>query len=230
MTVIIKQRIIGAAILLFVLAVIAILLISHADKEMGPTIVVSEPSSVFSDSKLDDIGGVEVLQFQQEAEVEPVYEDLEQKKEPLAAPEVLIEEANTKSSVGSEPSIIKPEVIPVIDKVETNPVVPKSELPTKAVSEQKTVEQSKTKMVAKATGKGWIIQLASFGQKNNAEQLRDKAKKLGYNVKIETGRKGDQQIYRVRIGPEYERSNVDKLVAELTSALKVSPQVLLYKP
>ncbi|MDT8370655.1 MAG: SPOR domain-containing protein, partial [Gammaproteobacteria bacterium] len=74
--------------------------------------------------------------------------------------------------------------------------------------------------------KSWMIQLASFTAKQNAQSLQNTVAKMGYSATIETTNAADTTYYRVRIGPESNKQQVDKIVADIVSQLKINPQVI----
>jgi len=74
--------------------------------------------------------------------------------------------------------------------------------------------------------KSWIIQLASFTAKENAQSLQNTVVKMGYTSTIETTNTAGTTYYRVRIGPEDNKQHVDKIVADVIAKLKINPQVI----
>lgn len=72
----------------------------------------------------------------------------------------------------------------------------------------------------------WLIQLASFSVEKNAQSLLSRVNKLGYKANIDSVKTKNGQLYRLRIGPEYERDRVDKMVKDLSEKLKLKPQVI----
>ena len=80
-------------------------------------------------------------------------------------------------------------------------------------------------MVDSNLAQSWIIQLGSFGVKENAQALNDKLIKLGYNSKIEQ----KDNHYRVRIGPESNKKTIDDMMTKISSQLKIKPQILSFK-
>lgn len=63
---------------------------------------------------------------------------------------------------------------------------------------------------------GWRVQIGSFAHQGNALRMRDKALASGYKAFIKPLKKGDQIIYKVRIGPT---ENLDH-AKELKQALE----------
>jgi len=61
----------------------------------------------------------------------------------------------------------------------------------------------------------WALQLGSFAQEKNAEAMRDDLRAKGYAGYVDVLKKPGRIIYRVRIGPELDKQQVEKLKAEI---------------
>jgi DedD protein len=63
---------------------------------------------------------------------------------------------------------------------------------------------------------GWVVQVGSFTQEENALRLRDRLREKDYAAFVERIRGGDGKIvYRVRVGPEVERSRAEAVRRKL---------------
>lgn len=58
---------------------------------------------------------------------------------------------------------------------------------------------------------GWAVQIGSFAGQGNALRMRDKALSSGYKAFIKLLKKGDQIIYKVRIGPTGDLDHAKEL-------------------
>lgn len=76
----------------------------------------------------------------------------------------------------------------------------------------------------------WVIQLASFSKQENAQALHEKASKLGFKSRVEPFTQKNKTNYRVRIGPEHDKKQVNEIVAKLTTQLSIKPQILISQP
>ena len=75
----------------------------------------------------------------------------------------------------------------------------------------------------------WIVQLASFSVKANAEALVSQLTELGYSAFIEnSNNKG--VVYRVRLSPVATKDSALTLVTKLKKHLKLQPQILQFSP
>lgn len=56
----------------------------------------------------------------------------------------------------------------------------------------------------------WFVQVGSFGQEANATDLRDRLRNAGYTAFVETSTVEGQTKHRVKVGPEMERSSAER--------------------
>jgi DedD protein len=220
-----KQRLVGALLVLFVILIAATILVKNANDNVAETTEVDLP--VFESSI--ESAESEVIETEQEALLDPhdlgadvaaaiedtaVKEALEVKAEPI---QQVIEQAKQAvapvTAVETKPELVKEKV--VVSKPEPKPT-------PKVVS----VPEPKTVVTKEDTGPKWLIQLASFGVKDNALALQKKVKKLGYQSDIQSAKNSQGKlIHRVRIGPETDNKQVDVIVSKVKQHLKLSPQV-----
>jgi DedD protein len=220
-----KQRLVGALLVLFVILIAATILVKNANDNVAETTEVDLP--VFESSI--ESAESEVVETEQEALLDPhdlgadvaaaiedtaVKEALEVKAEPI---QQVIEQAKQAvapvTAVETKPELVKEKV--VVSKPEPKPT-------PKVVS----VPEPKTVVTKEDTGPKWLIQLASFGVKDNALALQKKVKKLGYQSDIQSAKNSQGKlIHRVRIGPETDNKQVDVIVSKVKQHLKLSPQV-----
>jgi len=74
----------------------------------------------------------------------------------------------------------------------------------------------------------WIVQVGSFSTADNANTLKDRLTKLGFNAFVEQGVSEDKKIFRVRIGPELKEETAKAILADVQSKAKVKGVVLRY--
>ena len=73
---------------------------------------------------------------------------------------------------------------------------------------------------------GWIVQLGSFSNKQNAEDLRDQLLKKDYKAFVDEVNVDGKLIQRVRIGPFVKKSGADATRDKLAIELKLDAIVL----
>lgn len=74
----------------------------------------------------------------------------------------------------------------------------------------------------------WAIQLGSFSSADNAVALREKLTKLGYVAFIETAQVQGKEITRVFVGPELAKERAGELVKKLQTETKLKGMVVQY--
>lgn len=62
---------------------------------------------------------------------------------------------------------------------------------------------------------GWAVQLGSFASRENAERLAAEIKRGGYRAFVSRFESGSRVRYRVRVGPEQDRSQAEALARRL---------------
>ena len=62
---------------------------------------------------------------------------------------------------------------------------------------------------------GWLIQVGSFGEEENARRLADRLDNAGYTARLYPHRSGGGLMYRVRVGPESSREGADEIASSL---------------
>jgi DedD protein len=68
---------------------------------------------------------------------------------------------------------------------------------------------------AAASGPGWIVQLGSFGDEENARRLAERVETYGYAAQESPFRSGGRVMHRVRLAPEPSRAEAEALAASL---------------
>jgi len=77
-----------------------------------------------------------------------------------------------------------------------------------------------------AAAERWIIQLASFSVKSNADALSAQVKKMGYKSVIENSDSVSGKVYRVRLEPMADKQKAQAIASDLNKKLTLSTQVL----
>ena len=74
----------------------------------------------------------------------------------------------------------------------------------------------------------WVVQLGTFSSEENADQLRRRLMEAGFRAFVEPLTSNTQIAYRVRVGPELLRSEADKLQRDIKTAMQLDGIVLDY--
>jgi DedD protein len=76
---------------------------------------------------------------------------------------------------------------------------------------------------------GWVVQLGSFSKKQNALELRDKARSHGFAAFVEAYSSKNGQRYRVRVGPEISVEKANELKQQIKRKMGTDGLVLQRK-
>ena len=76
-----------------------------------------------------------------------------------------------------------------------------------------------------STGHGWSVQLGSFASRANADNLTRQMKGQGFSAFVLPGGSGSALRYRVRVGPLTDRESAERMAAKLKSLGHVSSLV-----
>jgi len=222
MTAIQLQRIIGVVLLFSLIVGIAILLIRSADD--GVAIDNTQPMSTLGiEPQVADV----VEPYITEAIINPVSDAQQSVISPLE--QTAVEQKAVEAKLAPvEPvveSIVKP--APVVP-IEVKPVPVK---PVTAAVKPPVIKPAPiaTKPIPAAvpavTAEKWIVQLASFSVKANADALNSQAKQMGYKSVIENSDSANGKVYRVRLEPVADKQKAQAVASDINKKLKLSPQV-----
>jgi cell division septation protein DedD len=81
-----------------------------------------------------------------------------------------------------------------------------------------------------AAGTGFAIQLGAFGNADEANKLRDRARAAGFSAFVEQVRTDKGTLNRVRIGPVVNRADADKLKAQVAGKLGIGDALVKPHP
>ena len=107
---------------------------------------------------------------------------------------------------------------PPLSEIKLEPVVPTHVKQRSAPAPVKKPVSSKpkTKTALTQPGNAFSLQVSTVTIKDNAYALRDKLRKDGYAAYVESRTKNGKTSYRVRIGPELDKSRLEKMKATLS--------------
>jgi DedD protein len=76
----------------------------------------------------------------------------------------------------------------------------------------------------------WTLQVATVSSSEKAEQLRQRLLKMNEKAYVVTLNRGGKRLYRVSVGPKFERAELDKLRANIDAEFGVTSMVARYVP
>jgi len=102
-----------------------------------------------------------------------------------------------------------------------SPAPPTSNAPAKSLPKQAAARPVPVESAAPSptsTGHGsWSVQLGSFASRANADNLTRQVKGQGFSAFVLTGGSGTSMRYRVRVGPLADRNSAERMAAKLKS-------------
>ena len=66
-----------------------------------------------------------------------------------------------------------------------------------------------------STGEGWIVQLGSFSEEENARRLADRVATFGFTTRVSTYTASGSTMFRVRVGPELSHDRAMDIASSL---------------
>jgi DedD protein len=106
-----------------------------------------------------------------------------------------------------------PEPVPERDEA---PAAVSAEQARPRVAEAPTEQASSAAPVAAPRG-DWVVQLGSFGERENAERLAKRVSTFGAEPEVSTTRAGGRVMYRVRVGPHASRDLAEAAASSLSA-------------
>lgn len=96
------------------------------------------------------------------------------------------------------------------------------------INKQQQVKEQKAepKQVHKKPIRSFALQVGTFGSNENAEKMRDQMREAGYSSFVHKSTSKGKTSYKVRVGPELERSVLEKIKAELKKSKKIDAYVV----
>jgi len=213
---VLKQRLVGAVVLVALAVIFIPMLLEGPDRNLVPEMAplpepqdqgISQPLERFPQpGEIPDEPGQSVLQTDTAAVTDSSSADADEEGNiPLALPEP------------------EPEVAPAQPKAAPQPVAEASRPPAPA-------QQSDTGAAAQPAGPlgNWIVQVGSFSSEQNALRLRDRIRKQGFATQVEKVVVSGKTHFRVRVGPYLERDEAEQDREKLTAKLDLKGRVLSY--
>ncbi len=77
---------------------------------------------------------------------------------------------------------------------------------------------------------GWILQVASVSSASKADALRDRLLAMQEKAYVKKIESGEKDLYRVYIGPNFERAQLEKIQSSIDSRFGVHSMIVRYVP
>jgi len=198
-----KQRIIGALVLVS-LAVIFVPMIfdePHSERQSTPITIPEAPPFPEVDmpeEPLQDAGNYP-------PDTQPVVTENESGEDPGYR---LIEESSSVDEGASTGETQAPADEPAEEDNAPVSVSAGDEASDEPAAETSSSDESKADFTGSLEG-AWIVQVASFGNEDNARRLRDRIVELGYDAHLQRFSGGETQFTRVFSGPFVDKSDAE---------------------
>ncbi len=121
-------------------------------------------------------------------------------------------------------------------KTETSPKI--ASIPTAAESPNTTTASQaaaaasgravKQKTETGQAPRAWVLQVASFSSRKNADQLVTRLRAKKFPAFQEEASVDGAKVFRVRIGPELDRKLAEKMLKRVTKEFKLKGQIVRY--
>jgi len=200
-----KQRLIGAIVIIALAVIFIPMILEGPDDELSP--------------RTQDMPPPPTIDYQTEVEL-AVPEESTEPAESLA--DTTMEQ---EVSAIPEPTMSQPE--PPMSQPE--PATIEAEAPAKQTKPDvaKPASPAIPSGAATSIAQGdWILQVGSFSQQANALSLRDRLKKSGYQASVKNVKGAGGTIHRVLVGPVSDRPAAERLRDKLASEQKLTAMVL----
>jgi DedD protein len=195
----VKERLIGASILVVLIVLVVPELLSGPKSTAPAPRALQLPAAASSDEP-----------------VRNVTVDLTTSKAPATAdPETASEPASTAAASAVAASAAS---VPVPEAPSAVPTAPVQAAPRPAAVESSTpppISKGGTARGEVSRTAAWAVQLGSFASRANADNLVHQVKAQGFAVYILSGGSGTATRHRVRVGPLADRDAAERTVAKL---------------
>lgn len=228
----VKQRVIGAVVLVALAVIFVPMLLDKPEDALGP---VGSNLPTWPDQSVAD--RIEPLTLPEPpVEADPAQVVLDQPPaDAAAAGDAALAEAvkqSDQTAEVSEPDAPATEAVSIPPSTETvTETVTETPATTPATGPAPVPEALPVPTPAPAETKvlsGWVVQLAALSKQDNALALRERLRTLGYTAFVEEIKTAKGMQYRVRVGPELERTNADNLRNRLEEQVKIKGIVMKY--
>ncbi len=102
--------------------------------------------------------------------------------------------------------------------------------PDSPAGEVRTEAPQRLAMDANGVPVAWALQVATVSSAEKAESLRKRLLELHHKAYISRVSSGGKSLYRISVGPKFERAELEKLQARINAEFGVNSIVARYTP
>lgn len=206
-----KQRLVGALVLIS-LAVIFLPLVFDRQQQRIDTSPYAIPEKPVITITAPNMEPLERATSEQQAAVMNVMEEKRIQDETSAVAD---------HTVSSSPTVaVEPEPTPVAQTREY-------------LEQEKAVDATLQDQPVTTTvplAEAWVIQVGAFSSEANAKGLQDKLKSAGYAAFVKGSSAASGMLYKVYVGPEIRRAQLEQQKTELERKYNLKALILKYIP
>ena len=223
MNTILKQRLIGALILVALGVVFWPIIFVDTGDQAGPanTPMPAPPGVDTTPISAPDTAGLRTTQ--------PATAQVESDTEEQAA----LEQAQANAPDGDVEPESAADVAPISTEEEGSveeTVVDVAPVPTPAPERPRTEAPAKPEIDAEGVPVAWILQVASVSTREKANALRDSLIADEHKAYVKQIRRDDKVLYRVYVGPKFEKAQLERIKPAVDSEHGVSSLIVRYVP
>lgn len=133
----------------------------------------------------------------------------------------------------NKPRLVDEHTPPVEQTDSVSPDTKQTAKPAKVEPATTKPTESKTTSVTDKPGsvtRAWVVQVASFSERNKALKLRDRLRKANYKAFVESLSTSKGTRYRVRVGPVVQRKKADSLKIRIAKEFKIKDALVMSHP
>jgi DedD protein len=209
---IVKERLVGAAVLMAAAIILIPEMLSGPDRDAR-----AEPSA---QSRNDAPIKTYTIDLSQSPGAQPTAAVVENRAppseepvaaQPPAAQPAVSDQAKPEVSQQSAATISPP------DPVQSEPIKPVVEPPTAAAASASTPPRALASEAAAPTSGRWAVQIGSYAKEATAERKAKQLRDQGQSAFVMPVKSGGATLYRVRIGPMKDRASAEAALRDVKS-------------
>lgn len=220
-----KQRLIGAAVLISLIVIfVPMLLRGPVENRVVevPVEIPPKPFQVVGKKKPDQSAEKIIHSIPEQSSRKPVIAEEKVTEgtahkipKKITKPAVVVNKTSTET-LSKEPATQSAKFAKQLVKtVDQNAKITKQSVKTELIKE------SKKNIVELA----WVVQVGSFSSSKNALALRDKLRAKGYRTFVESIKTASGKMYRVRVGPELNKAKTEAAQKRLQQQEKLKGKI-----
>lgn len=124
--------------------------------------------------------------------------------------------------------VVEPEVPPKPAAESPAPKVAKA--PAAPVKRTRTAPPEKLQIDSDGVPVAWILQVASVSSSEKADELRQRLLRVDQKAYVKRVRRNGKDLYRVYIGPKFERAVLESIQPRIDSEFGVKSMIARYVP